>query len=207
MSSQQASKKKNRARGAGGGRGMKPQEERFFKADAVGKPIISRRKLTYVTTDTAGTGAPLTFGIDSGGVTSCTEWANLSANYQQYRVRAIRARLVPLTRDSTNSAALVWYPGTIVSGSYPSGSGASTVPALFAEDGSKLHPEWTIAEHTVTWESNQDAKLWTDCNASIPALSKFACQFRGTVPAVLSYNTIVTHDVFVEFDVEFLGRN
>jgi len=188
-------------------KGMKTQEQRFFTADAKGKPVVLRRKLTYVTTDVAATAAPLVFGIDSGGVTSATEWANLSANYQQYRVRAMKCRLIPVQRDNMNSAALIWYPGTIVSGSYPSGSGAATVPALFAEDGSKLHPEWTVAEHMATWESNQDAKLWTDCNASIPALSKFALQFRGTQVAPLAYNTLVTHDVFVEFDVEFLGRN
>jgi len=187
---------------------MKASENAFFQKDAKGKPVVYRRKLTFVQADTAVTGAVLTFAVTSNSITSCIEWANLSANFQQYRIRAIKARLVPRTRDSTNSAALVWYPGTLISASFPSGSSASTQGAMFAEDGSKIHPEWAIAEHMATWESNPDAKLWTDCVAGVPAtLSQFGVQYIGTTAAVLSYNGVITHDVFVEYDVEFLGRN
>jgi len=186
--------------------GMTAKEEHFFVKEA-SKPVYLRRKLTYVTTDVAVTGNLFQFGILTAGVTSCTEWANLSANYQQYRVRAMRCRIVPRQRDNMNSSALIWYPGTVVSGKYPSGSGASTVAGIFAEDGSRIHPEWSVMDRLVTWESNPDAKLWTDCNATIPALSSYGVQFLGTVVGPVSYNTLATHDVFTEFDVEFAARN
>jgi len=179
----------------------------FFMKD-VQKPIIVRRKLTFITQDAAATGAQLSYSLDSSTITSCVEWANLSPNYQQYRIRAIRVRLVPKQFSNMNSAALIWYPGAIVSGSFPAGSSASTPNAVFSEDGSKVHLPWVIAEHTVTWNSNPDAKLWTDCNAGAPAvLSRFGLQFRGSEVAPLAYNGLNTHDVFVEYDTEFLGRN
>jgi hypothetical protein len=189
-------------------RGLKATEERFFVKDDKGKPVSYRRRLTFVQGDTAVTGALLTFAVTSNSITSCTEWADLAASFQQYRIRAIKARLVPRTRDNMNSAALIWYPGALISGSFPSGSSASTPSAMYAEDGSKVHPEWSIAEHMCTWESNPDAKLWTDCVSGVPAaLSQFGVQFIGTVGAPLAYNGLVTHDIFVDYDVEFLGRN
>jgi len=186
---------------------MKSREEKFFVQDSKGKPVFLRRKLTLTQQDTAATGAVLAFFVASADVNIAVEWANLSANYQQYRVRAVRCRMIPRTRDSTNSAALVWYPGTIVSAVFPAGSIASTFNAIYAEDGSKVTPEWAIAEHVATWESNPDAKLWTNCNATIPALSSYGVQFLGSTPAVLSYNTIATHDILIDWDVEFQGRN
>jgi hypothetical protein len=189
-----------------GSNNMKSAEAHFFVKDTKGGPIVVRRKLTSVQTDTAATGAVLGYFVMAADVNIAIEWANLSANYEEYRVRAIKARMVPRTRDSTNSAALVWYPGTIVSGAFPSGGIASTIAAIFAEDSSKVSPEWTIAENLATWGTNPNAKLWTPTGIGLPALSNYGVQFLGSTAAVLSYNTVATHDIFVEWDVEFRGR-
>jgi hypothetical protein len=187
---------------------MKVRENKFFRQDAVEKPVLYRRKCTYITTDTAATGAPFVYAASSVLVQSATDWADLAASFQAFRVRAMKVTVIPVQRDNTNSAALIWYPGTLISGSYPAGTSASTAAALWAEDGSRLHPEWSVASHTVTWETNPDAKLWTNCGTGLPSLSQFGCQFRGASQiAPLAYNNLVTHDVFIEFDVEFLGRN
>jgi len=192
----------------GKGKSMKDKEKLFFVADSVKSPVFYRRKCTTVTTDTAATGAPFVFAISSVGVQSATDWADLAASFQSFRVRAVKCTVVPVQRDNMNSAALIWYPGTLISGSYPAGTSASTPAALFAEDGSKLHPEWTVAVHVVTWETNPDAKLWTNCGTALPTLSQFGLQFRGASQiAPLAYNGLVTHDVFIEYDVEFMGRN
>jgi len=205
--------KKFTKHGKGGHQGsghesMKTRENKFFVQDSVEKPVLYRRKCTLVTTDVAATGAPFVYAASSVLVQSATDWADLAASFQAFRVRAMKVRVVPVQRDNMNSAASVWYPGTLISGSYPAGTSAATAAALFAEDGSKLHPEWTVASHTVTWETNPDAKLWTNCGVGLPTLSQFGCQFRGASQvAPLAYNGLVTHDIFVEFDVEFLGRN
>jgi hypothetical protein len=186
---------------------MKQREGFFLSADATDKPVQLRRKLTTVTGDVAGTGATFSFGISSTGVTSATEWANLSANYEEYRVRAIRCTVVPKSWSNMNSAALIWYPGSLISGSYPAGGGGSTPAGVLAEDGSRVHAQWSVAKHMTTWESNPDAKLWTRVGVAIPALSGYGLQFVGTEPAPLAYNGLTTHDVYVEYDCEFRGRN
>jgi hypothetical protein len=153
------------------------------------------------------TGSAFSQAQTSGGVTATTEWANLSANYEQYRVRAVKVTVIPRVWSNMNSAAQVWYPGAVVVGRYPVGSGGATTLAILAEDGSAVHAGWDVFSHIVTWESNPDAKLWTNCNASIPSLSLFGVQFQGTMPVPATYNTITTHDIVLEYDVEFSARN
>jgi len=205
MYQQVQSRKKDKS---GKGGSLKKRENAFFVKDSEKQPVFYRRKCTTVTTDVAATGAPFVFAQSSVGVQSATDWADLAASFQSFRVRAMKVTVVPVQRDNMNSAALIWYPGTLISGSYPAGTSASTPAALFAEDGSKVHPEWSVASHTVTWETNPDAKLWTNCGTALPTISQFGCQFRGASQiAPLAYNGLVTHDVFIEYDVEFMGRN
>jgi len=186
----------------------KGTEERFFLADAKGDSVLIRRKLTYVDIDAAVTGATLSYAVLSSGACVSTEWANLSANYEEFRVRAIKLRLVPRIRDNTDIGAGNFYPGTLISNAYPAGSGASTALAAFAADGSKVHPEWTVAEHISTWSTNPNAKLWSACNTNtVPSLNAFGAQVRGTASASAALNGNTTHDVFIEYDVEFRGRN
>jgi hypothetical protein len=196
------------AKTSGKGKSMKARENAFFVQDSVKTPVLYRRKCSTVTSDTAATGAPFVFAVSSVGVQSATDWADLAASFQSFRVRAVKCTVIPCQRDNMNSAALIWYPGALISGSYPAGTSAATPAALFAEDGSKLHPEWAVAVHTVTWESNPNAKLWCNCGTALPTLNQFGLQFRGASQiAPLAYNGLVTHDVFIEYDVEFMGRN
>jgi len=186
----------------------KQNEAKFFLEDVKGDSIIVRRKLTYVDTDAAVTGATLSYAVLSSGACVSTEWANLSANYEEFRVRAVKLRLIARIRDNTDIGAGLFYPGTLISNAYPAGSGASTALAAFAADGSRLHPEWTLAEHVGTWSTNPNAKLWSACNTNtVVSGYAFGVQCRGTSSASAALNGLVTHDVFIEYDVEFRGRN
>jgi len=204
MQNQQSRKKKNIAPR---GDQMTKQEKSFFLSDAKGKPVVLRRKLTFTAPFSQTTGSAFSQAQTTGGVTAATEWANLSANYEQYRVRALKMTVVPRVFSNMNSAAQVWYPGMVVVGKYPIGSGGATVLAILAEDGSEFYAGWEKFSKIATWESNPDAKLWTNCNASIPSLSLFGVQFQGTMVVPATYNTIATHDIVLEYDVEFRGRN
>lgn len=199
MQKQHSTKKKNKS--------VQAKERAFFKADTDTRPTTSRRKLTTVDTDAGVTGAPLSYAVLSSSVNAALEWSNLSSEWMEYRVHVMKVQVVPRERDNTDIGTGGFYPGTIVSGKYFAGSGASTVANVFAEDGGSIHPEWTVATKIATWESNPNAKLWTACNAAITGLNAFGVQFRGTATAAVALNGVVTHDVFIEYDVEFRGRN
>jgi len=184
------------------------QEIAFFTRELRGAPARLRRRLTLVSFNTGVTGANLAFGFSSGLVTTATEWASLSPNYQQYRVRAVRATLVPRNIFNNGFAATVWYPGTIVSARYPSGSSASSYAGIWAEGGAQVFSESQKITVLATMNDNPDAALFTDCNAGAPpALSQFGVQGLGSCAAPAIYNGVVTHDQFVEWDVEFIARN
>jgi len=184
-------------------------ESRFFRNEATGRPASLRRRLTRVGAVTATSGLNFAYAESSGNVVNALEWSNLSLVYQQYRVRAIKVRIVPRNFNNMGFAATVWFPGVIVAARYPSGSSASTIYAAFAEGGSQIfdcqnqHPT-----RMATMADNPDAALFTDCNVGAPAaLSQYGVQFVGTVDAPAIYNGVVTHDTFTEWDVEFLARN
>jgi hypothetical protein len=199
-------KSNSNSKGRKGG-GLKKREAEFFSADAKGKPVTLRRKLTVVAGYFAATGAAFVQASASGGVTATTEWANLSANYEQYRVRAVKMTVVPRVFSNMNSAAQVWYPGAVIAGEYSVGSGGATTNAILAEGGSEVYRGWDKITKMVTWDVNPSAKLWTNCNVSIPAIQQIGVQFQGTMPVPATYNGITTHDIVLEYDVEFLGRN
>jgi hypothetical protein len=186
---------------------LKKREEKFFQSDAKGKALLYRRKLTVIVGYFGATGAAFVQASASSGVTATTEWANLSANFEQYRVRAIKMTVVPRVFSNMNSAAQVWYPGAVVVGEYSVGSGGATTLAILAEGGSEVYRGWDMIKKMVTWDTNPSAKLWTNCNVAIPAIQQIGIQFQGTMPIPATYNGIVTHDIVLEYDTEFLGRN
>jgi len=164
--------------------------------------------LTLIEYHTAASGTNFSYAAATGKVTTALEWAALSASYQQYRVRGLRVTLVPRNVYNNGFAATVWFPGTILGARYPSGSSASSYAAIFGEGGSKMWSESQIVKHLATMNDNPDSALFTDCNAGAPpALSQYGLQFLGSVAAPAIYNGVITHDCFVEFDVEFIARN
>jgi len=184
------------------------QEKHFFNTELRGGPARLRRRLTLVQYATAVTGSNFAVSASSGLVTSATEWAQLSPNYQQYRVRAIRVTMVPRNIFNNGFAATVWYPGTILTARYPSGSSASSYAAIWAEGGSIAYSESQKVEMMATMDDNPDAALFTDCVVGAPAaLSQYGVQSLGSCAAPAIYNGVITHDCFVEWDVEFIARN
>jgi len=200
MSNQHTSKKKKTK----GGNALARVETRFFINSGIGDALkIYRRRCTLVNSLTGVTGNPMAYSVGSNNATASFEFSNLALLYQEYRVRAIRARVIPRFRDNIQSVASVPYPGTIVSGSYAAGAAAATPAAVFAEAHAKTNPEWTAPENLVTWDVNTNAKLWSATSATVPTANQFGVQFLSTGNCPAFYNTVTTADTFVEFDIEF----
>jgi len=179
-------------------------EKKFFTREIDGKSNrIVRRRCTLVNSLTGVTGSPMAYSVSSSSVAAAFEFSNYAVLYQEYRVRAIRTRVIPRFRDNIQSVASVPFPGTIASGGYIAGAGSATPAAIFAEAGAKLTPEWGLPENLVTWELNTNAKLWTPTSGTISTANQFGVQFLSTANCPAFYNTVTTADTFVEFDVEF----
>jgi hypothetical protein len=186
-------------------------EAKFFLNERNGTPARLRRRLTVYAAIVASSGQPFSYAIVSGSVTTTTEWAQLSPNYQQYRVRAIKATLVPKNFNNNGFAATVWFPGVVVGARYPSGSSAASSAAIWAEGGARLFSCSQVDKNWVvmaTMADNPDAALFTDCiSGAPPALSQFGVQYLGNTNAPAIYNGVDTCSAYVEFDVEFIARN
>lgn len=187
---------------------VKPRNEaRFFRNESGGKPAHLRRRLTQVQAYTATTGFPFSLAFSSGTVTGASEWSQLASIYAQYRVQAVKVTVVPRNRDNIGFAAVVWFAGTVLSCRYAAGAAAATFAALWAQGGGKLCPEWKIWTAMATMADNPDSALFTDCvSGAPPALSQYGVQFLGNLNAPAIYNGQITHDIFVEYDVEFIAR-
>jgi hypothetical protein len=167
---------------------------------------IVRRRCTLVNSLTGVTGNPMSYSINSSSASSAFEFSNYALIYLEYRVRAIRVRVIPRFRDNIQSVASVPYPGSIASGGYIAGAGSSTPAAIFAQANGKISPEWAAAENMVTWDLNTNAKLWTPTSTTISTANQFGCQFLSTANCPAFYNTVTTADTFVEFDIEFRSK-
>jgi len=179
-------------------------EKRFFQKENEGKSVrVERRRCTLVGSLTGVTGNPMAYSVGSNNASASFEFSNCALLYQEYRVRAIRMKVVPRFRDNIQSPASIPYPGALVSGGFVMGAGAATPAAIFAESNSKVSPEWTAPEQLVTWELNPNAKLWTPTSATISTANQFGVQLLSTGNCPAFYNTVTTADTFVEFDVEF----
>jgi hypothetical protein len=180
----------------------------FFRSGIDGRTDLPiRRRCTLVNVITAVTGNVYAYAVGTANATAAYEFANLAALYQEYRVRAVRARVVPRVRDNIQTAVGVIFPGTVVSGAFTApGTGGGTLAAVFAQTGAKVHPEWTAAENMVTWEVNPDAKLWTVSSATVASANQFGVQFTGVIGAPAVWNTLTIADTLTEFDIEFRTR-
>jgi hypothetical protein len=155
---------------------------------------------------TGTTGNAAAYSVGSNNVTAAFEFSNYAVLYQDYRVRAIRVRVVPRFRDNIQTVASTPFPGCIVSGAFINGAGASTPAAIFAEANGKVVPEWTTVENLATWELNPNAKLWTPTSATVTTLNQFGLQCLSTSLCPAFYTGVTIYDTFTEFDVEFRTR-
>lgn len=183
-------------------------ERKFFTSERDSKSVkVERRRCTLVNVITGVTGSQAAYAVASNNCSAAFEFSNYAALYQEYRVRAIRTRVVPRFRDNIQAVAATPYPGTVVSGGFVDGVAGGTYAAVFAEANSKVHPEWTVAENLVTWELNPNAKLWTAVGTTLATANQYGVQFLSTSLCPAFYNTVVVYDTFTEFDVEFRTRS
>jgi len=199
-------------------------QRRDRDGEPIPKPFSSMRRLaagtrpnkqvvTLVTafTDAAATGAPFAFAVDTSSVTGSTFWSDWAALYQEYRVISVRATLVPRWNEtqSTGIQTAAWggYPGAIVSAFYQQASFAG-IAALSQAQGAQYDngSKMKIMRQVSAQSFNPFALEWNPTTTAPAANQRFGVQFQGTAVANAAWNTLVTHDIFYEFEVEFRAQ-
>jgi len=183
----------------------------FVKEVTMERVAPLRRKIAYVATVTAVTGNPLSNAYTSGTQASSSAWAGLAADYNEWRCRAICARMLPRYKQVNNLAVAAInavFPGAVMSGRAVAGLAPASLAIAADWDGANFH-NWNTEggiQALCTWDSNPTAKLWSLTAVSLPVINYIGVNFQGVTNATATYNGQVVCDVIVEMDCEFRGR-
>jgi hypothetical protein len=177
---------------------------------APGDQIVKKLTLpSQIQSTTAGAIIPLTTGITSSFVQSnpATEWASFAARYQQFRVRQVRVRMMPVFPVNSGVAGLAVNTGH--SQMYVADYIGASLPASAAQ---VLSDERATVVSTAkgfsfvsTWNKNPNAKLWNPTGAAIPAANLFGIAWASNTNATLMAASLPYFAYDVEWIVEFRG--
>jgi len=170
--------------------------------------VFTRKMVLVSTIATSAGGFISSQNVNSGSVTSSNGWSNFSSRFQQYRVRAIRIRLVPIvdmtTAVTAGGGAVTPHPTALMFANYKGGINYSNYSELCAGTNAKLfNGRETVIEYAVDWRGNGEARLWSDTNAAIPTSQLFGIQYQDTGIAPASAASTSYFRQITEWEVEF----
>lgn len=169
--------------------------------------VVFERKLVLVSTvSTNGSGYIAAIQVTSDSCRSAADWGSIAARYSQFRVKAIRIRLVP-TVDYTQAAAgsaVTPHPGAIGMAKYMEGLGYASFSQVMSGQDSKLfNGREAILEHCVTWDGVPEAKLWSETAAAIPSAQQYGIQYQDSGVGPASAASTVYFRTIQEYVVQF----
>jgi len=136
-----------------------------------------------------------------------TEWASFAARYQQFRVRQVRVRMMPVFPVNNGVAGIANNTGH--SQLYVADYIGASVPASAAQ---VLSDERCAVVSTAkgftfaaTWNKNPNAKLWNPTGAAIPAANLYGIAWASNAVATLMTASVAYFAYDVEWIVEFRG--
>jgi len=178
--------------------------------EAPGDQIVKKLTLpSLIVSTSAGAILALNTATTSSLVQSnpATEWASFAARYQQYRVRQVRVRMMPVFPVNQGGAGLGVNTGH--SQLYVADYIGASVPASAAQ---VLSDERAVVVSTAkgftfvsTWTKNPNAKLWNPTGAAIPAANVFGIAWASNTNATLMTASVPYFAYDVEWIVEFRG--
>ncbi len=158
-----------------------------------------RRLLRATGTVSTSAGGIVLIGTPStSNVTGCPDWGNISVEFQQYRVRRLIVKFIPVlfTVNPTNSLAIAccrWW------GLAPVGiTTMSAEPSFFL---CSSQEEFEIENNFLGFP---DGELWTDTNASISAAFSYGVAYMSlTSPTTSATSVVFAYEQ--TFEVDFMG--
>jgi len=200
--------------GVNGGKGKKNKNRGVMNVSRPPKVHVSRffpnegdvifKRLTFINFEIASdaTGNIQYVIVSSNDARSrpAYEWANFSARYQTYRVRAVRIRGFALYPVNTTSVM----HGTLIRGDYNGGTAPNTPAQTFADESARVCPTYKNFTDVITWDMNPNAKLWNPTGSDIPDMNQFAWTCISNNNVTLNAS-IIYYQGYLEWDVEFRG--
>lgn len=177
--------------------------------DAPGDQIVKKLTLpSLIVSTSAGSIIALNTATTSSQVQSApaTEWASFAARYQQFRVRQVRVRMMPVSPGNNGAS-----PGANFGHSqlYVADYIGASVPASAAQ---VLSDERCAVVSTCkgftfvsTWAKNPNAKLWNPTSAAIPAANVMGIAWASNTNATVMTASVPYFAYDVEWIVEFRG--
>jgi len=175
-----------------------------------GDVILKRMTLgSQSVSTTAGSIIAVTTSVTSSLVQSApaAEWASFAARYQQYRVKSVKIRVLPIFPVNNGGAGLAPNTGhsQLYVGDYIGSSTPATAAQVLSDEGALCHSTSKPWSFTATSRRNPNALLWNPTSASVPTANQFGiCWASSTVATAMAGSTpYLVYDV--EWIVEFRG--
>jgi hypothetical protein len=171
--------------------------------------VIVRRRLVSTSTLSTSAGGFITANnVTTDAARGTSDFASFQARYLQFRVRAMRMRLVPLvdvtTAVTAGGGAVTPHPTCLAFAAYRGGNTyTSFASVLTGASGKFFNGRERVIEYIADWKANPDAKLWCDTNAAIPVEQRFGVQFQDTGTAPASSANTAYYRMVTDYDVEF----
>lgn len=156
---------------------------------------------------TAGAIIAVTTTVTSGLVQSnpATEWASFAARYQQYRVRKVRVRMMPVFPGSGNVAAGSTCAGQLYVSDYIGSSAPTSAAQVLSDEGSRVFSTSKVVNYVTTWARNPNAKLWNPTSAVVPTANEYGVAWASSTVATAMAASQLYFSYDVEWTVEFRG--
>ncbi len=172
--------------------------------------VVRRRLVNSATLSTNGAGYIGAQNVTSDGARSASDFSSFASRYNQFRVRAIRVRLVPIVDATTavtvGGGAVTPHPTALIFAQYRGNNAFTSYDANAAGANAKLfNGREKVIEYTADWAMNPDAKLWCDSNAAIPNEQRFGIQFQDPAVAPASSASTAYFRRLFDYDIEFMG--
>jgi hypothetical protein len=169
---------------------------------------IRRRLVTTSTLSTSAGGFITANNVTTDSARGTADFASFQGRYLQFRVRAMRIRLVPLVDVTTalvsGTGAVTPHPTCLAFAAYRGGNTYTSYSSvLTGASGKFFNGRERVIEYIADWKNNPDAKLWCDTNAAIPTEQRFGIQFQDTGSAPASSASTPYYRVVTDYDVEF----
>lgn len=144
---------------------------------------------------------PISTIASSGLVSGLSDFANIAGLYLEYRVRGMKATLMPIF--AVNISGVAPSPAMLCTAFFSSGLAATTWQQAIDSSGAKLHSGYRTITAEVDWSGNKDAQLWTPSTSAVTSAETYGIFITDSGVAPASQLSTTYFRLVAEYLVEF----
>lgn len=144
---------------------------------------------------------PITTLVSSASVSGLSDFTNVSGLYLEYRVRGMKATLMPIF--ATNVAGVAPSPAMLVTAFFSSGVAAVTFQQALDSSGAKFHSGYRTITAEVDSKGFPDAQLWTPSTSAVTSSESYGIFITDSGVAPASQVSTTYYRLVQEYIVEF----